>query len=261
MILVLCLSEYEAIKLTAIRAAIDAGNLISEMMYTDIPLKEKSPREMVTLADIRSEREITGRIRKNFPKHSISSEELGEINVDGKSRWIIDPIDGTHNYIHKLPTYAVSVAYSENETVKFGVIYLPPHDELYTAELGKGAALNGFPIGVSKQNKLDKSLILCDNQYYNNPDMMKNYGKIVDKTFTTRITGSACYDFISVASGKSEARVMHAPKECDIAAGALILTEAGGLVTDFEGKPWSLKSKNIVASNGLVHDELLRLLG
>jgi len=249
----------DAISYTAVRAAIDGGELVKGMIYSDIPLKEKSPKEFVTLADIKSERTITERIRKVFPNHNISSEEIGEINVDGKSLWIIDPLDGTHNYVHKIPTYAVSIAYAEEDIVKFGAIYVPASDDLYTAELGKGAMLNGFSIKASKESRLDRSMILCDNQYYSHPDMLKNYGKIVDNSFTTRITGSACCDFCYVASGKAEARVMHSPKTCDFAAGALILTESGGRVTDFEGQLWSIKSKNIIASNGLIHNELLNL--
>lgn len=247
-------------KETMIEAVKTGGKIVKEYHENKRDISMKSYKEFVTKADIDSEKAIVDVIRKNHPKHSINSEEMGKENKDSLYTWIIDPLDGTHNYIFSLPYYAVSVAVAKEKDVVMGAVYLPSFDELYFAEKGKGAFLNEEPVKVSSRDSMINSLIFYDNQFYNEPHMLPNLGKVAERDFTTRILGSACCDLSLVAKGCADARILHKPKACDFAAGALIVEEAGGKVTDFQGKPWNTDTKQIIASNGKIHDELLEVL-
>ena len=181
-----------------------------------------------------------------------------DINTD--LFWIIDPVDGTHNYISGLPNFGVSIALATKNEFLLGVIYLPYFDEMYYAVKNHGAFMNDEKIQVSKNDDLEKSMITFDNQFYLDKKSFEVYKKIVDGCFTTRILGSAVYDFCLIASGKVDARVWNNTKIFDFAAGLTIVNEAGGKVTDFSGNKITLTSHDILASNSFVHKELLTLI-
>ncbi len=161
------------------------------------------------------------------------------------------------NVISGLPNFGVSIALASKKEFLLGVIYLPYFDEMYYAVKNQGAFMNGEKIQVSKNNDLEKSMIAFDNQFYLNKKSFDVYKKIVDACFTTRILGSAVYDFCLIASGKVDARVWNNTKVFDFAAGLTILNEAGGKVTDFSGNQVNLGTHDILGSNSFVHQELL----
>jgi len=247
-------------KQTMIKAIKTAGEVVNKHRKNVKEISMKSYKDFVTNVDLESEKTIVGLIREKFPDHIIHSEEMGTEEKKSEYMWIIDPLDGTHNYMFNIPFFGISIALARNKEIIMGAIYLPAFDELFFAEKGKGAFLNGKPIKAASQENLIESLILYDNQFHKHEDMLPNYVKIVDKAFTTRIMGSAVCDLCSVARGYANARIFHKPKLCDFAAGALIVEEAGGKATDFWGNPWNIETKNLIASNGKIHDELLKLL-
>lgn len=246
-------------KETMLAAIKEGGKIVNEYRGKIKEIKMKSYKDFVTEVDLKSEEAIINIIKEKFPEHAIYSEEIGVKEGRENYTWIIDPLDGTHNYIFNIPFFGVSIALAKGKEVIMGAIYLPAFDELFFAERGKGAFLNGKPISVAKHG-LSESLILYDNQFHKHEHMLPNFTRIVDKVFTTRIFGSAVCDLCSVARGYANARIFHKPKLCDFAAGALIVEEAGGRATDFHGNPWNIETKNLVASNGVIHNELLKIL-
>lgn len=221
----------------------------------------KSDKSFQTQADTRSEEKIISIIKDNFPDHTIKGEESGISNEGSKYVWVVDPLDGTTNFVTGIPFFSVSIALAEVEKVRVGVVYDPVHDELYSAEAGKEVRLNNSPIKVSGTSDLSASMI-----GHTRPSAMKKsfaglFSKVEVQTRTPKILGSTALQLCYVASGKLDASFTFSPRPWDFAAGALIVEEAGGKVTDYEGKPWSLDSKNILASNGRIHQGLLDILG
>lgn len=250
----------ERIKKTMIKAIKSSGKVVNESREKIKEITMKSYKDFVTNVDLESEKIITEIIREKFPDHIIYSEEKGIEEKNSDYEWVIDPLDGTHNYLFNIPFFAISIGLSFKRSVIMGAVLLPAFNELYFAGKGGDASLNGKPIKVAEQETLIDSLILYDNQFHNHENMLPNYIKIVDKSFTTRILGSAASDLCFVARGYADARILHKPKLCDFAAGALIVEEAGGKVTDFKGKHWNIDTKSVIASNGKIHDELLKIL-
>jgi len=214
----------------------------------------------VTNVDIESERLIIPMIKKNFPQHRFLSEELGRVSGRKDYVWIIDPLDGTHNYAYGQPAFGLSIALAHMKEVILGVINLPFYGELFYAEKGNGAYLNGELIHPSNVNKLSEAYILYDPQLHKRDDMFDNVSKLYPKCFTLRIIGCAVVDACSVASGRAEARIWHKTKTVDVAAGTLIVKEAGGEATDFNGNPYTLGSTEVIVSNAKIHDELVDAL-
>jgi len=247
-------------KETMIEAIKSGGKIVYESRKKIKEITMKSYKDFVTNVDLESEKAIITIIKEKFPDHIIHSEEKGTEGTDSDYRWIIDPLDGTHNFLFNIPFFAVSIGLAYKKDVIMSAVLLPIFNELYFAEKGKGAFLNGNPIKVAQQETLNNSLILYDNQFHNHENMLPNYVKLVDKVFTTRILGSAACDLCSVARGRANARIFHKPKLCDFAGGALIVEEAGGRATDFQGNRWNIDTKNLIASNRKIHDELLALL-
>jgi myo-inositol-1(or 4)-monophosphatase len=247
-------------KETLVKAAKAGGKVVNEYRYRTKDLTLKSYKDYVTNVDINSEDVIIKTIKSKFPGHGIHSEEKGTEREESDYLWIIDPLDGTHNYIFNIPFFMISIALAYKKEVIMGAIYSPAMDELYYAEKGKGAFLNGKPIEVAAQKTLNESLILYDNQFHNHKDMLPNFNELIKHIFTIRILGSAASDLCFVARGYATARILHKPKLCDFAAGALIVEEAGGKVTDFQGNKWDLNTEGVIASNGYIHNELLEIL-
>jgi len=238
------------------------GNMQKISILKQKQIIRKSEKELVTHVDMDAQKTLEDTFIRKFPNYKIFSEErLIEQNYPKEDFfWIIDPLDGTHNYISQLPFYGISIALANNDEFYLGVIYIPEFDLLFWGTKGCGAFCNGERISVSENNNLSRSMITYDNQFYKSENSINNYKKLIGRTFTTRILGSAACDICYVASGKIDARIWNNTKLCDIAAGVTIINEAGGKITDFDNQPISVTTHDVIASNGLVHDEIINIL-
>ncbi len=242
-------------------AILKAGNYIEHEKHKNYKIIRKEIRELVTEVDIHSQQIIIESLSQNTDCENFQSEETRVTKQYENSYWIIDPLDGTHNYIAGLPFYGVSIAFAVNKEIVMGLMYFPSTDELYTAIKGQGAFKNDKPIQVSKNCSLEKSIIAYDNQFHKAKFCMENFMCIQSKVFTTRILGVATRDASFIADGILDARVWNNTKLCDIAAGAIIVKEAGGKATDFQGKNLNAYNiKDVVISSGKFHNEILELL-
>ncbi len=235
----------------------EMGKIQLKNFRKNLKVIRKSPKDFVSNVDLECQNLSYELLRKDFQYEILSEEKKTQDEIETELFWIIDPVDGTHNYISGLPNFGVSIALASKKEFLLGVIYLPYFDEMYYAVKNQGAFMNGEKIQVSKNNDLEKSMIAFDNQFYLNKKSFDVYKKIVDACFTTRILGSAVYDFCLIASGKVDARVWNNTKVFDFAAGLTILNEAGGKVTDFSNNQVNLGTHDILGSNSFVHQELL----
>ena len=218
----------------------------------------------MTDADRAAEQCIIDTISAQFPTHRILAEEQG-LTVQARSlyQWIVDPLDGTTNYAHGFPLYAVSIGVERDGECVIGVVFDPTRNELFSARAGAGACLNGDPIEVSKVDALDRALLVTGFAYdiretaNNNLD---HFARFALKAQGVRRTGSAALDLCCVAAGRLDGFWEVQLSPWDMAAGAVILREAGGRVTDFRGRPHSIYGKELVASNGLIHEAMLKVL-
>jgi len=241
----------------AIEAAKKAGEVLKKNFGQKYRVIRKSPKEMVSIVDMQAQEAILKVLEPNFPDYGIITEERRSTpGTEGKN-WIIDPMDGTHNYIAGLPFSGVSIGLAKDNDFQLGVIFFPMEDRLYYAAKGKGAFLNDVRITASQNRELSKAMVTFDNQFHLNKKSFDYYKKLVERAFTTRILGTATNDVCMTAEGKIDGRIWVNTKICDIAAGIVILTEAGGRITNFDGTPCTLDSKQVVASNGKIHEELL----
>jgi myo-inositol-1(or 4)-monophosphatase len=245
---------------TAIEAALKAGEILKKNFGREYRVIRKSPKEMVSVVDMEAQKVIMELLGAQFPGYGIITEEKSnDVDKDGKN-WIIDPLDGTHNYIAGLPFSGVSIGLAEGNDFRMGVILFPMEERLYYAVNGQGAYLNHRKIEVSPSPELSKSIVSFDNQFHLNEKSFAYYKKLTERAFTTRILGTATNDLCMTAEGKLGGRIWVNTKICDIAAGIVIVTEAGGRVTNFDGTVCTLDSKQVVASNGKIHDELLEVV-
>ena len=238
----------------------EMGKIQLKNFRKNLKVIRKSSKDFVSNVDLECQNLSYELLRKDFQYEILSEERKTQDEIGTKLFWIIDPVDGTHNYISGLPNFGVSIALATKKEFLLGVIYLPYFDEMYHAVKNQGAFMNDEKIQVSKNNDLEKSMITFDNQFYLNKKSFDVYKKIVDSCFTTRILGSAVYDFCLIASGKVDARVWNNTKVFDFAAGLTIVNEAGGKLTDFNGNEITLNSHDILASNSFVHQELLTVI-
>ena len=238
----------------------EMGKIQLKNFRKNLKVIRKSTKDFVSNVDLECQNLSYELLRKDFQYEILSEEKKTQDEIGTELFWIIDPVDGTHNYISGLPNFGVSIALATKKEFLLGVIYLPYFDEMYHAVKNQGAFMNDEKIQVSKNNDLEKSMITFDNQFYLNKKSFDVYKKIVDSCFTTRILGSAVYDFCLIASGKVDARVWNNTKVFDFAAGLTIVNEAGGKLTDFNGNEITLNSHDILASNSFVHQELLTVI-
>ncbi|MBI2208935.1 inositol monophosphatase [Candidatus Woesearchaeota archaeon] len=244
-----------------IKAAKDAGKLLMRNYGKVKYVREKDQESYFTNVDVESEKLIISAIRKNFPGHNIISEESGNANKASEYTWYIDPLDGTHNYIKKFPLFGTSIALEHKGQVKFGAINLPYFNELYFAEKGRGAFLNGKRIRVSSQKNIKKSFVVTDLALRHYPeDKIRIIKKLKGKVYDLRVLGCAVYDYAMIARGSADAYITRYTNAWDMAAGGLIVEEAGGRVTDFDGKRWNTNMSRFVSSNGKIHGQLLKVL-
>lgn len=241
-----------------------AGALLQEQSRVGFRIEHKDTVNLVTDADRRSEKAIVQAIQETFPDHQILAEEQGLGRPSQSAyKWIIDPLDGTTNFAHGFPAYCVSIALEYHEQCILGVVFDPTRQELFIAERGGGAFLNDRSIRVSSAKTLNSALLVTGFGYDirdttdNNLDHFCHFSL---KAQGVRRTGAAALDLCYVASGRFDGFWELALQPWDTAAGAVILEEAGGRVTDIQGGRFSVYGQGIVASNGLVHDEMLMVL-
>jgi len=249
---------------TAVKAARRAGGIINRASRNldVIAVKEKAANDFVTEVDREAEQAIIRTLLEAYPKHSILAEESGASGTS-EYQWIIDPLDGTTNFLHGFPQYAVSIALAQRGTVTQAVVYDPTRNDLYTATKGGGAFLNDTRIRVSKRTSLKSALITTGFPYRQLEHMDAYFGMmrdIIKNTAGLRRPGSASLDLASVAAGRFDGFWELGLSRWDIAAGALLITEAGGMVGDLEGNDGYLDSGNIVAGNPKVFAQLLPLI-
>jgi len=251
------------IKNIAINAVKKSGKMLLKeySKFDRQSIKLKPNNEILTKCDLQSEEIILGEIKRNFPLDGIISEERGAIKGVSDLTWILDPIDGTTNFTFHNPLWCISLALAKGDELILGLIYAPFIDELFMAVKGDGAKLNGRPIKVSD---LKDGKVL--NTYCHGREIkdIKKALKYCAKQKTSykdcRQMGSAAIELAYVAAGRVESFVAPGDKLWDVAAGVLLVKEAGGQVTDFKGKTWQFNSSDIVASNGLVHKDILKAL-
>jgi myo-inositol-1(or 4)-monophosphatase len=251
----------------AIKAARRAGAVITRASRNldGLSVREKAANDYVSEVDKECEQIIIRTLLEAYPKHAILAEESGASNTENKSeyQWIIDPLDGTTNFIHGFPQYAVSIALSHRGVVTQAVIYDPGKNELFTATRGAGAYLNDTRIRVSKRLQLKSALVGTGFPFKEHRHLdayLAMLRDIMQHSSAVRRAGSAALDLAYVAAGRVDAFWELGLAPWDIAAGALLITEAGGVVSDLEGKADHLKSGNITCGNIKVHEELLQRL-
>ena len=218
---------------------------------------------LVTEADHAAEKAIIDVIKAAYPGHQILSEEAGELKQDSTYKWIIDPIDGTVNFAHGIPLNCVSIGIEHEGKIILGAVYNPHMNELFFAEKGKVSTLNGKPIRVSDHTETVKACLVTGFPYTyinmaNGP--LEIFERFIRKGVPVRRLGSAAIDLCWVAAGRFDGFYEHKLEAWDSAAGYLIVEEAGGKVTDFEGNTFSPYQHRILASNGRIHDEMLRVI-
>jgi len=253
----------------ATQAARSAGRLIVRFLdqLDQKDISEKSLHDYVTKADKLAEQEIIQHIRRHYPHHAILAEESGAIsNPESNERftWIIDPLDGTMNFIHGIPHFAISIALKMDNRLEVGLVYDPIKDELFTAARGKGAHFNNRRIRIQNRSKLDQALVGTGFPHTSPhlfPKYLRQFEAITPACAGVRRMGSAALDLAYVAAGRLDAYWEMGLNSWDIAAGALLVLEAGGIVSDFEGKDQYLERGEIVVGNTKMHAALLELIG
>jgi len=247
----------------AIRVAKDAGRLLRDRVGTRIDLHHKGSINLVTDVDLASENLIRETISTYYPKHEILAEEGGLSESGSEYRWIVDPLDGTTNYAHGYPMFCVSIALECNGVVVVGVVYDPMRDELFSAERGGGATLNNRPIRVSTIPELMQGLLSTGFPYDIKTSKLTNldhWANFAMNAQALRRDGAAALDLCYVACGRFDGFWELNLSPWDTAAGALIVEEAGGRLTNFTGGNFSNYEPQIVASNGLIHDRMIEVL-
>ena len=245
----------------AIQAARSASRIILRSIdrLDTVSVTEKSRNDFVTDVDKRAEQEIIYVIKSAYPEHSFLAEESGAQRGSGFC-WVIDPLDGTTNFIHGFPQWAISIAVKNADQLEVGVIYDPLRDELFTATRGAGAQLNNRKIRVSKVEKFEKALLGTGfpfKEMQNVEQYLKGFANILPKVSGIRRAGSAALDLAYVACGRFDGFWETGLSEWDIAAGALIIKEAGGMISDYQGEANFLGNGEVVAGNPKIHKELL----
>lgn len=249
----------------AIETAREAGGLLLEKFGRNIKVSKKGDINLVTEADLASEKLIIERIKSYHPQHSILAEESGEAVIIGGSnkwKWIIDPLDGTTNFAHGYPCFCVTLALEHEGKIVIGVTYDPTRNELFAAERGQGASLNNKPIRVSAAASLSESLIVTGFPYdfKKREDFARHLTEFLLQSRGVRRDGSAAIDMAYVACGRFDGFWEEGLNPWDVAAGLLLIEEAGGRVTYYDDTPFSIYAPPICASNGLIHDQMLGVL-
>ena len=252
----------------AIQTARDAGRILADRLGRALQVSNKGDIDLVTEADLASEKLIIERIKSHYPRHAILAEESGATEgiktVTGQTdwRWIVDPLDGTTNYAHGYPCFCVSIALERAGSIEIGVVYDPTRDEVFAAERGQGTTLNDRTIRVSAVDDLNAAM-LCTGFPYNvreRPNFARDFANFTMEAQAVRRDGSAALDLANLACGRFDGFWEDGLNAWDIAAGVLLIEEAGGLVTDFMGARLNIYTPKVLASNGLIHDKMIQVL-
>jgi myo-inositol-1(or 4)-monophosphatase len=247
----------------ASQAAMATGNILSRMCGQVDHITKKSDIDLVTEADLQAEKIILRILRRHFPHDNIISEEAGNDGQGSKRTWLVDPLDGTTNFAHAFPFFAVSIALEVEEEIVLGIVYNPCMREYFEAVAGKGAYLNKKPLHVSKTSSLGESLLGTGFPYtiHDEPErVMELFEKMIVLAQGVRRPGSAALDLCYVAAGRFDGFWEEGLKPWDTAAGVVIVKEAGGTLTTFEGEPYNPYLKSIVAANPLIHGAMIHTL-
>ncbi|HUR21110.1 MAG TPA: inositol monophosphatase family protein [Vicinamibacterales bacterium] len=249
----------------AAEAALAAGRLQLNFLRRDLQIHKKGAIDLVTEADVAVEQDIRARVARHFPDHVFLGEEGAQSPAATESpfRWIVDPIDGTTNFVHGLPLFCVSIALEIEGRVEVGVVYAPVADELFTAERGEGARLNGHRLRVTSETSLIDALLVTgfppqarDGQ----AEQLAIFGEFLSRARAVRRLGSAALDLAYVAAGRFDGFWERSLHGWDVAAGALLVEEAGGRVTGFSGGAFDPFGGELLASNGAIHAQLVDIL-
>ena len=247
----------------AVDLARKSGALLKEKFSQTHKIQYKGDIDIVTEADKLSEDLIIETIKRNFPDHGILSEESPAITGAGKLRWIIDPLDGTTNYSHGYPVFCVSVALENEGTIVLGVIYDPMREDMFVAIRGEGAYLNDKKLKVSSVNNLSRSLLATGFPYDIRDSKENNldyFNAMAINVQAIRRAGAAALDLAYLAAGRFDGFWELKLKPWDTAAGCLMVEEAGGVISDIAGQKWHLQSPSLLASNGLIHRQMVKVL-
>ena len=255
--------DIEDAKRIGIEAIYSGARVLRNHFGRIAQINQKGAFDLVTEADTESEKQIMETILKAFPDHAILAEESGVNKGTAEYKWLIDPLDGTTNYVHQLPLFTIAIALAVRDKIELGLILNPMDGELYSAIAGKGAELNGKPIKVSSNASVSNSLLVTGFPYDFNEIVepaMKRFSVFQQASQGVRRLGSAALDLCYVACGRFDGFWEQNLKPWDKAAGAIIATEAGAVITDFSNQPFSINQKEILVSNGKIHQEMLSLL-
>lgn len=255
-------NEIDQLLEVAREVAVEAGCMLAEKQQTEFRISKKGPVNLVTEMDILAEKIIVDRILENFSDHRILAEERGSEAGAVPITWVIDPLDGTTNYAHGYRFFCVSIGVAVEEEVVVGVVYDPVCRELFSAARGEGATMNGEPITVSKETSLEDSL-LCTGFSYGKEEIeanLKLFNRMMRSSRSVRRDGSAALDLCYVACGRFDGFWELSLNPWDVAAGSLIVQEAGGSVSLFDGSPCTIYDRECLATNGKVHQSVGKVL-
>lgn len=240
------------------------GGHVLRTWSTKFTVREKSRSNLVTEADLASQQAIHDFLRGRYPQHGFHGEEgLDEVRPDSLYRWVVDPLDGTTNYVHGFPYFAVSIGLEHDGQLVVGAIYDPTRDEMFLAARGAGATLNRRPLHKSDTTELGQAMVVASLPVATHPDdvAVKRFLKVLPHAQTIQRTGSAALNLAYVAAGRLDAFWSTSLKPWDMAAGVMLVEEAGGLVTRVDGSPFQLEEPNLLATNGSgIHQELMKHL-
>lgn len=246
----------------AIELARSGGDVLKHYMAREKQVGLKARANLVTVADTESEALIISRIHERYPDHAILAEESGA-SGSGEGKWIIDPLDGTTNFAHQYPFFCVSIAFEQRGEMRCGAVFDPVRDEMFTGARGLGSFLNGQRLRVSGVSKLASGLLLTGFPYGVREKIriaMSQFEAFIIESQAVRRGGSAALDMCYLAMGRCDGFWELDLHPWDTAAGRVIVEEAGGCVTDFKGNPFSVYGKEILASNGKIHEEMMAVL-
>ena len=244
-------------------AALKAGRILRDNIHGTREISYKGDINLVTEMDMRSERAVVDTLLASFPDHGIIAEEGTMVRSGSGFTWIIDPLDGTTNYAHGYPCFSVSIALEQEGEIVLGVVYDPMRDELFSAQKGEGACLNGKPIKVSVVDTLIQSLLATGFPYDRKVSEINNMDHFHDLLMASqevRRDGSAAIDLCYVACGRFDGFWELKLKPWDVAAGSIIVQESGGRVSDLAGGEFSIHADEILASNGRIHGQMSEML-